>query len=108
MKNLIASQKESLFDQYFVGATSKRRRTGGVNFTARNLIKHKFNDIEEITIPKTIDLVEGSLNGYHASNVQAYDIYNKTRTHKHLDVVEDFDKFVHTGDTTTIPGHVTS
>ncbi len=107
IQNLIASQKDDLFDQYFVGATASRKRHGGVNFSARNLIGHKFNDIEEIAIPKTIDIIEGSLNGHHASNVQAYDIYNKTRTHKHLDVVEDFDKFVHTGDTTTIPGHVT-
>ena len=106
IQNLIASQKESLFDQYFVGATAKRKRTGGVNFTARDLIKHKFNDIEEITIPKTIDLVEGSLNGYHASNVQAYDIYNKTRTYKTLDAVEDFEKFVHTDDTAPLPDHV--
>ena len=107
IQNLIASQKDNLFDQYFVGATASRKRHGGVGFSARNLIGKGFNDIEEIAIPKTIDIIEGSLNGHHASNVQAYDIYNKTRTHKHLDVVEDFDKFVHTGDTTTIPGHVT-
>ena len=71
IQNLIASQKDDLFDQYFVGATASRKRHGGVGFSARNLIGKGFNDIEEIAIPKTIDIIEGSLNGHHASNVQA-------------------------------------
>jgi len=106
IQGLISKQKDVVFDQYFVGGTAERKRTKQISFRSRDLIKEGFNDIEEMKIPKTIDIIQGNLSGYHASNVQAYDIYNKTRTHIDLDIEEDFEKYVHTDDGLPIPSHV--
>ena len=106
LQGMIATQEEVLFDQYFFPQMGIRKRTSNYGFSSPNLIEHKFNDIEEMKIPKTIDILEGNMNGYHASNIQAYDIYNKTRTHKNLDILNDFDDLVHTDTGAPIPQHI--
>lgn len=105
IQGLIKKQGDNIFDDYLVEGTTRQERDSSYDYYTRDLMTNGFNVIDELIIPKTIDLLEGSNNGYHASNVQAYDLFTKTKTIKSFDIVDDFPSEVHTDTGIPVPGH---
>lgn len=103
IQHLILEGKNSYFEEYSYKPPSlplNNRQEG--NYNSMKLPDY-FSRIEEIEIPRTINLLEGSISGYYSSNIQAYDMFNKKFKYFTLDIHDDFNNFVSTDDNNPVP-----
>lgn len=105
IQNIIQTQKDGgLFEHYVYeqsGQDLKHRDTGD-DFVGAGLPK-AFSKIEEMTIPRTVDILAGQDSGYYASALTAYDMFTKESAEYFIDGRNNFADFVHTEEGTTIP-----
>lgn len=104
IQSLIGLQLNDRFDEYIFGSNPQTSRVG--EYTSIDLSSQGFNTIEEMNVPRTIDVLDNSMNGYYSSNVVGYDMFTKTRAEISFDIEEDFDKQVHTDKYVPMPNHV--
>ena len=91
------------FEEYIYelpGSDIKHRASG--SFRAKKIDK-KHVTIDKFIIPRTMDTLDGQDQGYFAQEGRAYDLYSKERIKNDLDIVKDFDKFVHTETNCPVP-----
>ncbi len=103
LQHLIRQGKQSYFEEYVYKQSSlpaKGREEG--NYFGVQLPDY-FNRIETISIPRTISIIEGILDGAYASNIQAYDMFNKKFKNFHLDIIKDSPKYERTDLNSPIP-----
>lgn len=109
IQNLIASQQDALWEEFIYAPESIRGdkliRAGGENFVAPTL-HPSFNKIEEIKVPRTIDILDGQDTGYYSASTRAYDMFTKEQAEVILDGRDSFDQFVHTDPGIPIPGGI--
>lgn len=105
MQNIIQTQlDEGLFEHYVyeqAGQNLSHRDTGDTYVGA--LLPKIFSKIEEIRVPRTIDILDGQDSGYFASAVLAYDMFSKEQGEYIIDSRNHFEAFVHTEDGVPIP-----
>ena len=100
---LIKSQRDVMFDEYVYaikGLDLPRRSVGEYSSDA---LPNGWVTIDNMSIPRTIDIIDGQMTGYYAQTVRAYDLFTKERLEVKLDIREDFDKFEHTEPGIPIP-----
>jgi len=96
LQSLIARQQDVMFEEYLYtqsGLDIQRRSVGSYFGTS---FPKGWVTIEKMKIPKTVDMIRGQMSGYYAQTIRAYDLFTKDRYEAKLDVVNDFDTFVHT------------
>ena len=103
LQHLIREGKNGYFEEYIYkpGSLPAKGREDG-NYIGIPVPDY-FNRIESINIPRTISIIEGNLDGAYASNIQAYDMFNKKFKHFHLDVIEDGPNYERTDDNSPVP-----
>ena len=104
IQQLIGTQRDAKFDEYIFGSNPQKQRVGEYN--AIDLSSQGFNTIEEMNIPRTIDIIDNSMNGYYASNVVGYDVFTKTMSNIAFDIENDFDSQIHTDNNVPMPEHI--
>ena len=89
LQHLIIAGRDAYFEEYTYkpGSLPTKGREEG-NYIGLSVPDY-FNRIETMSIPRTISIIEGNLSGAYASNIQAYDMFNKKFKHFHLDVIQD-------------------
>lgn len=101
------TKNQALFDEYAYEMTPgqfPRRQTG--SWTG-NFLPAEATRITNITIPKTVDVLDGGASGYYANAIRGYDLTTKKLTESNFNYLDHFDKFVHTGLGAPIPEGVT-
>ena len=105
IQNMIQTQLDNgLFEHYLyeqAGMDMNHRDTGDT-YVGAGLPK-SFSKIEEIRVPRTIDILDGQDSGYFASAVMAYDMFSKEQGEYIVDSRNQFDSFVHTEEGVPIP-----
>lgn len=105
---LIAMQlKQGLFDEYVyepVGVNLIRRQ-GGYVYNSVSL-PPEFTKIEDITIPKTMDILEGQDSGFYANGVRAYNFTTREQFESNFDFREQMKKMIRTDAGIAIPAYV--
>ena len=105
IQNLIKAQLETgLFEHYVYeqAGMDMRHRDTGDNFLGAGLPK-MFSKIDAITVPRTVDILDGQDSGYYASSVRVYDMFSKEQAEMIIDGRNNFADFVHTEDGIPIP-----
>ena len=109
IQNLIASQQDALWEEFIYAPEpimgEKMIRAGGENFVAPYL-HPSFNKITEMSVPRTINILDGQDTGYYCASTRAYDMFTKEQAEVILDGRDSFDKFVHTDPGIPIPGGI--
>ena len=107
IQQLITAGKENLFEEYLYTppGTDIPHRTSGETFTGAQTSKEECT-IESMTIPRTIDIIDGQDSGFYSQSVRAYDLYSKERLEAKIDVRDDFGAFVHTDEGIPVPAGV--
>lgn len=109
IQNLIASQQDALWEEFIYAPEpimgEKMIRAGGENFVAASL-HPSFNKISEMSVPRTINILDGQDTGYYCASTRAYDLFTKEQTEVILDGRDSFDQFVHTDPGIPIPGGI--
>lgn len=105
IQNLIGTQLENgLFEHYIYeqpGQDMMHRDSGDI-FLGAPLPK-MFSKIEEINVPRTMDILDGQDSGYFSSSVMAYDLFSKEQGEYIIDGRNNFASFVHTEEGIPIP-----
>ena len=108
IQNLIQAQLDTgLFEHYVyeqAGQDMMHRNTGD-DFLGSPLPK-MFSKIESITVPRTVDIIDGQDSGYYASSVRVYDMYSKEQAEYIIDARNNFKEFVHTEEGIPVPAGV--
>jgi hypothetical protein len=103
IQQMIKSNLENgLLDEYSYSQPGLDIPPSGEEYTGIKLPDNHVK-IDNIVIPRTIDIVDGQDNGYYAQSVRAYDLFFKERYEAVIDVRETFDSFVHTDPGIPIP-----
>ena len=109
IQNLIASQLEALWEEFVYVPEpimgEQMIRAGGETFVGASL-HPSFNKISEITVPRTINILDGQDTGYYSASTRAYDMFTKEQAEVILDGRDSFDQFVHTDPGIPIPGGI--
>ena len=108
LQNLIGTQLDIGFWEEFVYAPpglDVPHRGGGENFLA-NSLPTSFSKIEAISVPRTIDILDGQDSGYYSASTRAYDLFTKEQAEVTLDGRDQFANFVHTDIGIPIPGGI--
>jgi hypothetical protein len=103
LQHLILEGNNTYFEEYSYKPPSlplNNRQEG--NYNSLKLPDY-FCRIEDIEIPRTINLLEGNISGYYSSNIQAYDMFNKKFKNFTLDIHDDFEEFVSTDSHNPVP-----
>ena len=96
LQHIILEGQDSYFEEYHYTQPSlpyQNRQDGSFSGTA---LPDYFTRIQEIEIPRTIDIADANMSGYSCGNIQAYDMFNKKFKHITLDMTEDFENYVTT------------
>lgn len=103
LQHLIADAKEAYFEEYSYkqGSLPLKIREEGSYIGIE--VPEYFCRIESMNIPRTISIIEGNLSGYYSSNIQAYDMFNKKFKNYHLDIHNDFNKYITTDENVPVP-----
>lgn len=108
VETLIAEQlANGLFDEYFLeqpGLTYKRRQNG-YTYTGTEL-PTVFTVIEDITIPKTMDLIESQDSGFYSSAARAFNFTTGQHYETVWDAKKNMPSFKMTGPGLPIPSGV--
>jgi len=80
-------------------------RGGGETFLAQEVPK-SFNKIESISIPRTINILDGQDTGYYSASTRAFDLFTKEQAEVTLDGRDQFSSFVHTDTGIPIPAGI--
>ena len=80
-------------------------RGGGETFTATQIPK-SFSKIESISVPRTINILDGQDTGYYSASTRAYDLFTKEQAEVTLDARDQFGSFVHTDTGIPIPSGI--
>lgn len=73
-----------------------------------NILPEAFTKISAISMPKTVDIIEGANAGYFANAIYGYDLTTKKLTESVFDYVEGAKEFVRTSPGVPIPKDVKS
>lgn len=106
-QQLISAGKKTLFEEYLYTppGTDIPHRTSGETFSGAQMSKEECT-IESMTIPRTVDIIDGQDSGYYSQSVRAYDLYSKERLEAKIDVRDDFGAFVHTDEGIPVPAGI--
>jgi hypothetical protein len=80
-------------------------RGGGESFQAQEIPK-SFSKIEGISVPRTIDIIDGQDSGYYSASTRAFDLFTKEQAEVTLDGRDQFSSFVHTDTGIPIPAGI--
>jgi hypothetical protein len=80
-------------------------RGGGETFLA-NELPASFSKIEAISVPRTIDILDGQDSGYYSASTRAFDLFTKEQAEVTLDGRDQFSSFVHTDTGIPIPAGI--
>ena len=80
-------------------------RGGGETFQAQQ-IPTSFSKIESISLPRTIDILDGQDSGYYSASTRAFDLFTKEQTEVTLDGRDQFGDFIHTDIGIPIPAGI--
>ena len=108
IQNLIGKQLEIGLWEEFVYAPPGLDvpvRGGGETFLATE-IPPTFSKIEAISVPRTIDILDGQDSGYYSASTRAYDLFTKEQAEVTLDGRDQFGNFIHTDTGIPIPGSI--
>lgn len=104
---LIASSfNEGIFEEYvyeLVENTIPRRKAGECS---GNVFPPAMTRIETITMPKTLDLLDGLDSGYFSNSIYGYNLITKEFSVRTYDINGEFDKFVKTDANMPVPSGV--
>ena len=101
---LVKQGKQNFFEEYVYNPPGMdiAGRGGGDSFYGK-VLPPKWNQITNITIPSTIDIVRSQNNGQYANVTRGYDIVTKEYREAYIDTLEDFTKFETTDDGNPVP-----
>jgi len=106
LEALIAHQKsQGVFDEYvyeLVADTIPRfnpQKTG-------NPLPSDCTRIEEMVVPKLLDILDGQDSGYYGNTIRGYDMFTKKMTEIVFDARKEMSNFYKTDDGNPIPGDV--
>lgn len=94
----------SLFDEYVVELQKDLipRRQSGYTFYGNQFLP-EMTRIENMKMPNTVDVLEGSIKGYHANSIRGYDLTTKRMTESTFDYRNEIEGFVQTDAGIPIP-----
>ena len=96
IQSLIKSQRDTLFDEYVYAVNGLELPRRSVGDYTSDILPQGWVTIEKMSIPRTIDILDGQMTGYYSQTVRAYDLFTKERVEAKIDIREDFDLFEHT------------
>jgi len=105
LESLINQQLSSgLFDEYVIELQRNLipRRQSGYTFYG-NQLPPEATRIENMKMPNTVDILEGTIKGYHANSIRGYDLTTKRMTESTFDYREEIEGFVQTDAGIPIP-----
>lgn len=105
LESLINQQLASgLFEEYVVELQKDLipRRQSGFNFYG-NLLPSDLTRIQNMKMPNTVDILEGTLKGYHANSIRGYDLTTKKMIESTFDYRKQIEGFIQTDTGIPIP-----
>jgi len=100
-------QKFGMLDEYVYEPVEETfpRRADGLKYTG-NVLPPAFTKIDSFQMPKTVDIIEGTMTGYFANAIRGYDLTTKKLTESTFDFVDQAKAFVRTSEGIPIPDDV--
>jgi hypothetical protein len=99
--------KNGLFEEYIYEPPGVElpRRVSGYNFVGA-VLPPEFTQVEDIKIPKTMDLLEQQDSGFYSNGVRAFNFTTGEHFEKNFNAIEEWEKYVRTDKGSIIPALV--